>query len=148
VHDFKVDLESSTYVLVWAKSEYSKTSSRCYQAAALGPQGGGYGKADSSSTRSPHAYWSLGSLSSARYEDLPTDTEDPIWVFQNDTTSPEINMLEAVYPEDTTRNASLLCRASELGSHLCVVELFNQALQDRGLAQPRSRRETVLHSPK
>jgi hypothetical protein len=57
-------------------------------------------------------------------------------------------MLGAVYPEDTTRNASLLCRASELGSHLCVVELFDNVLQDRGLAQPRSRRETVLRSPK
>lgn len=152
-HDFKDDLESSVYVLLWMTLMYSEVSDRnevpAFLAAVLDPLSygprGGHCKEDFLKSRSflkhvtfPHRpalhtlIDNLAQLFSIRYADKPSENEkqhtaDLLSYIESSPTSPP-SLLKA-YVDSTSYVYHM--RMSKLESHLPTIALFEEALSDR-----------------
>ncbi|KAH9030573.1 hypothetical protein EDB83DRAFT_1848361 [Lactarius deliciosus] len=150
VHDFRDDLESSIYVVLWVTLVYSETSDRDQAAALLAsvldPSGrtGGYTKADFlqgttflRNVTFPHRpalhtlIGDLARLFAVRYESTPTEFINRSRLVQ--TSSRDTDLSHVAH--DTYYKS----RMALLSSHSKTVDLFDDSLQDRSQWPPYDR---------
>jgi len=152
-HDFKDDLESSVYVLLWVTLMYSEVSDRdevpTFLSAVLDPRPcgprGGYGKEGFLVGRAflnhvtfPHRpalhtlIDQLAQLFAVRYEKKPSEDErrdsDALLLIAKSTSNPHLWNLY-----HTNKVGAYDTRMSNLMTHEPTIALFDEALRDRSV---------------
>jgi len=170
VHDFKDDLESSVYVLLWVALMYSEASDRDLVAAFLmnvldpQPSGttGGSSKADFLQGRSflkqvqfpgrpqlHHLIDELASLFAVRYETMPNTAEvkaaEEYLLYVKNNQNPVLWHMFVTNPVYTFK-----LRMSKLEDHAATIALFDEALADRSqwpVSDPGVKQTLLPRSP-